>query len=251
MRKAVILRPRDLNYLTIVQYPVLLLCKHWFAVWSKDPRNAAWIPAVPDWALPFSFGVALATLIYDVAFREHSRIREVWHYLTDTFTVDFVHAGSWTGLPDTDIGVRGRIRFRRRLKGAKLMLRVYSIVGHGRKPFHHLIKVETLDVEPGEERTLQIVTLGIPRPGWDHMRPRGWGPQSADMPSFIGASKNVAIIEVRRGLLVQRLKLFIELISHPRPGPQQEGGPCLYVQDQHDDVFDVSETNRLGYFKYG
>lgn len=149
-----------------------------------------------------------------------------------------------SAIPDTDLGVRVLIRFRRHLRSASLNMRVYWPVGHGRIPFHDLIKIDTREFEVGERVSVQVLTVGIPQPGWDHTIPRGWGPTRPGM-STMPDAKGIAIIECRHRLGRQTFKVYVEQINHP-------GEPrlSLYVQDEDDEVF-VTGLNELGSIKYG
>ncbi|WP_157801264.1 hypothetical protein [Sphingobium sp. LB126] len=237
----------DANYLLILQSPLLFLCGKWL---EANPQYR-WVTAVPDWAYPFSIGVALATLWYDLLRGNDSRVWQFWHKVSDKFEVAHLHAGHWSGpewggvMPATDIGVRLRIRFIRKVRRVDLVLRVYSCTGRGQQPFEYVLKIaNSYNAQAGQTLDIPIVDMGIPTAGWDHKRKRGWGPLKTE--NFIGGSRNVAILECHGRWLTQRRKIYIEMISHVG----QKLSPCLYVQEEGDDVFDTSAQNKLGIYRY-
>jgi hypothetical protein len=218
---------------------------------TNNPTYLHLVAAAPVWLLPASLGFAVAVWLIDPWIKD-SRLRQLWKWATDVFEVKHLHAqSSWQNwdsdggvMPETDIGVRLRIKFRRRVKG-HLSLRVFSCTGQGRTPFETVIKIGTVDAIAGETIDIPVVDLGIGEPGWDPQRRRGWGPdKSAD---FIGGSRNVAVLECRHGWLTQTHHIFVAMVSHV--GKHQ--APRIYVQDGDDDVFDISEHVRTGLWKYG
>ena len=243
MKKQIRFRLGDLNYVAIVQSPLLFALQKWL----EKPENAKLVPAVPDWILPASFGVALATLWFDVLFRDNSRLREIWDAMTVKFVVEGLHAGrfdNWNGpsdiMPMSDMGVRLRIRFTKNVRQARLRLRVYSCTGRGRKPLEYVFSLGRKDCVKGEILNIPIVDMGTPEPGWDHTRKRGWGPKKTE--SLIGKSSNVAIFECQGAWLTQRFKMFIKIVTSVQPNVK----PLLYVQGEGEDVFDASETGTIG-----
>lgn len=241
-------RPTDVNYLFILQSPMLWFCGKWL---DAHPEYQ-WITAVPDWAYPLSMGIAVATLWYDLLRGSDSRIWQVWHQMTDKFEVAHLHAGHWSGpewggvMPMTDIGVRLQVKFVRKVRRIDLVLRVYSCTGQGREPFEHVIKIaNNYNAQAGQKLNIPVVDMGIPEPGWDHTRKRGWGPLKTE--NLIGGSRNVVIVECHGRWLTQRRKIYIQMVSHVG----QKLSPCLYVQEEEDDVFDTSARSKLGIFKYG
>lgn len=248
MKTPIRFRLGDLNYVAVVQNPLVFAVQKWL----EKPENAKLVPAMPDWLLPFSLGIAIATLWFDVLFRDNSRLRELWKILTDKFEIAHLHSGHWNDwnepgdvMPLTDIGVRLRIRFKRRVKRGRLRLRVFSCTGQGRKPFEDLIDLGKIDVAKGKILDIPLVDLGVPSPGWDHERKRGWGPKK--QATLIGLSRNVAVIECEGMFLTQRHRIFVTMVSHHRP----DSPPGIYAQDEADDIFDLSEDSRIGIWKYG
>lgn len=237
----------DLNYVAVIQYPILLAAEQW--VMSR-PAFQSLANNVPDWLLPFSFGVAVATLAYDILFRRESRVREAWRLLTDKFKVEHLHAGHWSQwrgepMPETDIAVRLRIRFVRNVPNARLWLRVFSCTGQGREPFQHVIPIGRLNAIKGQILDIPVVDLGIPEPGWDATRSRGWGPGAE--PALIPTSRNVVVLECSGRWLTQRHKFYISLVGHTG----HHGSPRIHVQDEEEEIFDVSAHARTGLWRYG
>lgn len=216
---------------------------------SNGQTYQSWVSKMPAWLLPFAIGFAVASYVWD-PFQKDSRLRQLWHLLTDSFEVSHLGAGHWSPwdgqgpMPDTDIGVRVRIRFRRDVSNADLRLRIFSCTGRKRKPFEKVIRLGIVNAAKGETRDIPIVDIGIPEPGWDHIRKRGWGPTKDT--SLITGSRNVVVIECKRGWLTQKHHVFIALVSHVG----KHAAPRIYVQDEADAPFDTSETALTGMWKY-
>jgi len=216
----------------------------------NSPAYLRLVNSMPEWLLPASLGFVIAVWLVD-PWTSDSRLREWWKWATDVFEVEHLHAQSfwpnWDAdggsMPETDIGVRLRIRFRRRTKG-NLWLRVFSCTGQGRKPLEKVINLGSVDALKGEVMDIPVVDAGIPEPGWDHTRKRGWGPdKSAD---FIGGSRNVAILECSHGGITQKHRFFVAMVSHVG----KHGAPRIYIQDEDDDIFDTSDQALTGSFRY-
>jgi hypothetical protein len=203
---------------------------------------------VPDWVLPFSIGVALTAYVLD-PFNKHSRLRQLWRWWTDIFEITNLHAQTnwqdWNGpgdyMPETDLGVRVLLRFRRDAR-ISLRVRVFSCTGMANPnvPYEDLIKWGEMTVARGEVFKMALVDMGIAEPGWDPERPRGWGPNREVR--FIAGAGSIAVIECKHGWLTQRHKIFVQMISHVG----KHSAPRLYVQDEEDDIFDTSRNAVTG-----
>lgn len=247
MKPPIRLRLGDLNYVAIAQAPLTFALK----TWMEKPENAALVPAVPDWLLPFSVGVSIATLCFDILYRDHSRLRELWGLLTRKYQVEKVSVGQfgeWCGqqMPDTDVGVRLTIRFKRSGK-FRLFLRVFSCTGRGKRPFEHLISLGDVDAVTGQPMNIPIVDMALSEPGWDHTRKRGWGPKKEQ--NLVGGSHNVAVFECRGRFFTQKHRVYIAMVNHDTG--QQKFKPCLYVQEEADEIWDVSEGARIREWRDG
>lgn len=241
------LKLADVNYLLILQNPVAWLCGKWM---EAHPEHA-WTVSVPEWVYPFSGGIALATLFYDLIRPGDSRIWQICRRLTDKFRVEHAHAGHWSTwdaatdpMPETDVGLRLRLRFVRSGK-FKLRVRLFSCTGRGAEPFQHLIPLGEIDATNGQIFDLPLVDMGLQEAGWDHTRKRGWGPDREH--SLIGKSFNVAIVECEGKWLTQKHRFFVAHINHDTGLHRHK--PSIYFQDESDDVWDVSGNNRMGIFK--
>ena len=211
-------------------------------------KMVAMVPSGLSWALA-GFSVAL-WLFYPWA--EKPRTTLFWKWLTDKFVIEHLAAGHWSKwdeqtdpMPQTDIGVRLRIRFIRSGK-FKLRLRLFACTGQGRKPFHHVIPLGTITASKGQTLDIPVVDFGLPEPGWDHLRKRGWGPKREH--SLIGRSKNVVVFECE-GRLTQSHRFFVEMVNHDRGLGKHK--PSLYIQDEDDDIWSVSADQKAGEWKYG
>ena len=214
---------------------------------TADPRYLNLVATVPEWLFPASVGFAIAIWLLD-PWTDDSRLRQFWGGLTRKFVVEGLQAGHWSdwrggAMPDTDIGVRARIRFTKNLRNGKVWLRVFSCTGRGRKPFEHIIPVTSGDFIQGQVVNIPIVDFGIPSEGWDHTRQRGWGPEPKD--TLIGGSGNIVSIECR-GWFTQTHRMFIAPVGHVG----KHSSPRLYVQDENDDIFDASANCRTGGWRY-
>jgi hypothetical protein len=243
MSKSIRFAKGDLNYLAILQYPILWGLK----AWAAKPENKTWVPAVPDWLLPFSLGVFLATIIFDVAFRKESRIRQVWHHFFDAFEIDgvdvgrFMENGDKPATPDSDVAVRLRVRFRKAGK-YRCLLRIFECTGMERKPTEKVIRLCEKDALPGESYWIPIVDMASPTPGWNSETPRGWGPDKEG--TIIGGSNNVVVFEAHGRWLSQRQKIFVGMVNYDRR--QGQFPPCLHVQIEGDDLWNVTAAGKLG-----
>jgi hypothetical protein len=206
---------------------------------TTNQAYAKILSSLPEWLTPASIGFALAVWIVD-PWTKDSRIKQLWKLLSDTFSVEQLHAQSmwsdWDGIgknmPETDLGVRLRIRFIRTCT-CNLNLRIYSGTGRSLNARVDIVKLGQKKVVSGDVMDIPLVYIGIPEPGWDHLRKRGWGPEKSV--SFIFGGGNVAILECRRLFFVQKHRFFIEAISHIG----KHSSPRLYVQDEDVDVFDT------------
>ena len=218
-------------------------------VFNSDKYQAL-VRAVPDWAFWASCGFVAAAWLLD-PWRKQSRIRDFWHWATDTFAVAHFHAQNhWQDwgpnndlMPDSDIGVRLRIRFVRSGK-CRLVLRVFSCTGQGREPSEYVVMVRDVDAIKGQKLDIEMVDMGIASLGWDHTRPRGWGPDKAI--NFIGGSRNVAVLECRRGPFIQRHRFFVAMVNHH----DQHSAPRIYIQDEDEDIFDTGSDAKTGIWRY-
>lgn len=213
---------------------------------TADPRYLTVVAAMPDWLFPLTLGFAIAVWAID-PWTEDSRIRQFWSWATRKFVVEGVHAGHWGGwrgetMPETDIGVRARIRFTKNIRNGRVWLRVFSCTGTGRKPFEHVIPIADGDFIKGQVMNIPVVDIGIPEAGWDHERKRGWGPNPTE--TLIGGAGSVVFIECQ-GRVTQTHKIFITGVAHV--GKHSE--PRLYVQDEKDNIFDTSPESRIGNYK--
>ncbi len=205
---------------------------------------------IPDWLFPTLIEFAIASVFWD-PFASDSRIRQIWRFLTDVFEVEhLVVQSNWSNwdrdggmMPETDIGARLRIRFVKRTEG-QLILRIFQCTGQGRKPIEHVAKLGKIVAEKGEIQTIPIVDHGISVPGWDPNRVRGWGPDK--LTPLVGGSRNIAILELRRGLFIQKHKFFVMMISHNG----KHCKPSIYVQDENEDVFDTSAEAKAGSWRF-
>ena len=237
----------DLNYLAILQNPIIWGVQQWAA----KPENKAWLPDMPSWLLPFSLGLAVATLAFDIAFRRDSRIRQVWGWLFDYFEikgVDVGHFGAYGGnpmTPQSDVAVRIRVRFLKD-RHFKCWLRVHELTGMGREPFERILPIAEQSFVRGEELWVPIVDMGIAQPGWDHTIKRGWGPMRDH--TLIGGACNVVVFECKGRFRTQKHKIFIGMVNHDS---NPKNTPSLYVQSEGDDIWDVSSNSELARYRNG
>ena len=218
---------------------------------SNGPLYQKLVADVPSGVFWAAVGFAAASYIWD-PFQKGSRLRQLWRWMTDVFSVEHLCAQSnWSNwdsdgspMPMSDIGVRLLIRWRRDVHDARLYLRVFSHTGAGQKPFEHVMPIGIVTAAKGEILQIPVVDIGIAEAGWDHTRRRGWGPDKGER---LIAPNNVAILECQRGWLTQRHRMFVTVVSHVG----KHEAPRLYVQDEADDLFDTSASAKLGIWKYG
>ena len=210
---------------------------------TAEPRYLTAVAAMPDWLFPLTLGFAIAVWAID-PWTEDSRLRQFWDWLTRKFIVEGICAQHWLEwrdgiMPESDIGVRARIRFTKDIRNGRVVLRVFSCTGLGRKPFEHVIPIKSGDFIKGQILDIPIVDIGIPEAGWDHQRKRGWGPDPKD--TLISDAGNVVVIECQ-GLVTQAHKIFISTVSHVG----KHSDPRIYIQDERDDIFNTSAETRIG-----
>jgi len=206
---------------------------------------------VPDWVVWLLVGLTVGAWLFH-PWEEESRLQKLWTTLTRKFVVEHLHAGHWSKwdtetdpMPETDVGVRLCIRFIRSGR-FKLRLRLWSCTGLGRKPFYHVLSLGRIDAVKGQVLDIPLVDMGIPAPGWDHERKRGWGPKKE--PALIGKSGNVAVLECE-GILTQRHRFYIAMVNHDTG--LRKHTPSIYVQDEDDNIWDTAPEAKVGIAKYG
>lgn len=210
-------------------------------------KLVASVPSALSWALA---GFSLALWLF-YPWDEKPRVVIFWQWLTDKFEVEHLAAGHWSQwddqtepMPQTDVGVRLRIRFVRAGR-FKLRMRLYACTGQGIEPFHHVISLGTISALKGQVLDIPIVDIGLQEPGWDHLRKRGWGPKKDHQ--IIGRSRNVVVFECE-GLLTQTHRIFVEMVNHDRGLGKHK--PSLYIQDEDDDIWSVDAGAKTGEWKY-
>lgn len=206
---------------------------------SSDPRYLQFVATVPDWLFWSSLGFFIAALLLN-PFQEDSRLREWWQRATKVFEVKKVHVGRWTDdfvdmMPDTDCGVRVHLKFKKTLRPARLRLRIIEMSG-SRRPVERIIDLSRPEIIAGETLHIPVVTAGSPSPGWDHTRPRGWGPNAEG--SLIGGSPNLVVIECERGFVTQRHRLYVQSTQQVSNG---KPSPCIFVLDESHSPFDPEQ----------
>jgi hypothetical protein len=212
---------------------------------TNSPNYQELLAKMPS-GIPWFFAGFFASLWLFYPWGERSRAHAVWAKLTRKFDVESFGAGQFLNLggdehtPQTDVIVRLRIRF---VKSGhyKMRVRLFACTGRGRKPMHHVSPLDDVDAVRGEILDIPVVDMGIPEPGWDHQRPRGWGPKKSQ--PFIGKSRNVAMLECT-GILTQSYRMFIEMVNHDTGVGKFK--PSIYVQGEDEDIWDVSENAKHG-----
>lgn len=215
---------------------------------TENPTYLKLVGMVPDWFFWGSLGFAVAAWGLD-PWRKQSRIRDGWKWATDKFVVERIYVGNWMDesgemMPRTDTGVRMHVRFLKTVRPARLRLRIFQIVGQGRKPRESIIDLSRDEIVAGEALAIPIVTAGQPSPGWDHTRARGWGPEPKE--TLIGGSMNVAVLECEGRFVTQRHKVFIRRVTNLSDHP----APHIFVLDEDHDLFDLAPDSKSGEWAY-
>ena len=172
---------------------------------------------------------------------DRSRIQQLWDWMTRKFDVEFAKAGKWDHGINTDLQVKAKIRFRK--SGAmRLHLRVYELVGQGRKPFETVYDLGPRNAIKGQPEVIEIVDFAFPEVGWDHTKARGWS--ATKQRSLIGGSRNIAILECRGRFHTQSYKLYIHHINHDTG--QNKFKPSVSVIREDDDIWLTDKLSKIG-----
>jgi hypothetical protein len=202
---------------------------------TNDPRYLHVVAGVPSWVFPFTVGFAIAVWVID-PWTQDSRLKQLWRWLTDSFDVEWLHAGSTQEIGELELVAM--VRFRRRVRRAKLWLHVLGNTHRGLKPLEQMRLIEELhDIPRGYRKRITIATVGIPMQGWDHAKPRGWA-GSGGPGTVLGKSGNVVSLKLVGPLVTQEYRMFVELEQHIGNAHK----PHLTVISEEDDLFDASET---------
>ena len=194
------------------------------------------VAAMPDGLPWFSAGVFFALWAF-YPWEEKSRLQQLWSSLTRKFDVEKVHVGKWTDdfvsiMPQSDAGVRLKIKFRKTLRPARFRLRIIQMSGM-RKPTEKIIDLSRDEIVSGEVLNIPLVTAGEASPGWDPSLPRGWGPHQDG--HIIVDAPNILIVECEGRLHTQKHRFFIQRL---KTGDNNGPHPAFFVLDEDHEPFD-------------
>ena len=180
---------------------------------------------------PVAPAFLLGLLLQDLLNRK-SWIRTRWRAWTRTFEVAALNCGY--AEDPRRLEVRVRIRFVRKVRAARLTLKVLSCVGVVSGPFVHIIPVEVIASALKDEwRDIVVARLFISYPGWTPLH-SSWGPGPPDHTrALVGGSRNIVELRLDGIVVPQRHRFFV---ANPAFGGPQEM-PAIYVQDDDADVF--------------
>lgn len=242
------IRPYDLLLGGSAFVPVVL--KLPATVISTDPWYLDMVSKVPDWLFWLSLGFAISLWLFD-PWRKQSRLREIWHFMTDFFEVE--SAVICNGIAtddnpmahDTDLVAQVKIRFRKNGQ-FKLRLRVFEITGVERTPRERVIRLWEVDAVAGETQIIPIVQLGRPQEGWDPDKARGWGPTNEA--EIVRGAGNVVALECEGKWHTQKRKFYVAVVM---AGPSNDRPASLQILDEDQDIWDLSENSRIYRGAYG
>ncbi len=201
------------------------------------------LQSMPSGVAWFFAGFFLALWLF-YPWGEKSRVMAIWEWLFKKFDVEFAKAGQWGHGLDTDLQVKAKIRFRK-TGPMRLRLRVFEMVGQGRPPWQTVYDLGAIAAVRGDTRIIEVVDCAFPFPGWDHEKPRGWS-ENRERP-LIGNSRNIAIIECSGRFHTQKFHLYIQHINHDTGVGKFKPSLCVIRED--DEIWDVSEMNKIGEWK--
>lgn len=226
------IRPSDVSLIAALVVPISQKIPAHLV--TADETYLDMVGKVPNWFFWFSLGFAVAVWIFE-SIKDGSRVRQFWDWLTKKFEVDRIYFETPIKMPQTDVEARLRIRFRRS-GNYRLNLRIYQCTGMGREPLFQLIKLGQRRFEKDEVLVIPLVDMGIPEPGWDHKKQRGWGPNKEG--SFIGGSSNVVVLECSGSWLTQRHRFYVSMVNHDRG--LHKFKPSVFVLDEKHDIWDTT-----------
>jgi hypothetical protein len=186
------------------------------------------VSKVPDWFFWLSVGFAIAVWIYESA-KDGSRVRQLFNFLTRKFEVEDLVVANWSGMPETDVGVRIKLRFLKTMRPLRLKMHVSMCSDTGRPALKEMFDLSIREATKDQSIWFTIVTAGKASAGWDHELKRGWGRKCERR--LIGGAGNVVTIECE-GIFTQRHKIYIRLC---------DGGgklPSIFATHEDIDIYD-------------
>lgn len=206
---------------------------------TADENYLDLVNKVPGWFFWFSVGFAVAVWIFE-SIKEDSRVRQFWGWLTRKFEIEGMHVGRWDEdigpMPQSDCGVRLHLKFRKTMRPARIRMHVVMCSDTGKEPLSKMFDMTLNEVVRGQIVAFPIVTIGLPQPGWDHERARGWGPQKED--NLIGGCGNIITIECEGRWTTQKHKIYVKSL------PSNDGPAIFAIGENQPYLFECAFSER-------